>query len=280
MSGRNDGMPGGSWPGQGRCLGGFCVDSPLSAELVVAAAEAEGTPVALCLGPDQAGRPPLPAVRRIVFELAHQATVPTTVVYTGVRSLDGVEAALGLGCAAIDFDGSALPFERNVSLTTEAVRLAGGSACRVWGEIGAFGDFGRDDHGRCLYYDYAERFVVDTAVAGLSIALPSSDHATSGQERRRLATLRSRLVCDLSLHDASLLSSEDISGFVDIGLARLTFSRGQAALPASRPQPGASAYGQRINAIRLRLRLLSRAGLSGVPTCPTPADPERPRRKS
>ncbi|WP_300155146.1 class II fructose-bisphosphate aldolase [Solidesulfovibrio sp.] len=280
MSGRNDGMPGDPWPGQGRCLGGFCVDSPLSAELVVAAAEAEGTPVALCLGPDQAGRPPLPAVRRIVFELARQAAVPATVVYTGVRDLGGVANSLDLGCAAIDFDGSALPFERNVSLTAEAVRLAAGTACRVWGEIGAFGDFGRDDHGHCLYYDYAERFVCDTAVAGLSIALPSSDGATSGQERHRLATLRRRLACDLSLHDASLLSSEEISGFVDIGLARLTFSRGQAPPFTGRPLPGASAYEQRINAIRLRLRLLSRAGLAGVPACPTPAGPERPRRKS
>lgn len=275
MNDRNDAMPGGPWPGYGRCLGGFRVDSPLSAELVVAAAEAERSPIALCLGPDQAGRPPLPAVRRIVFELAHRASVPATVIHAGVRGLDGVEAALELGCAAIDFDGSALPFERNVSLTAEAVRLAAGTACRVWGEIGAFGDFGRDDHGYCLYYDYAERFVCDTKVTGLSIALPSSDGATTSQERHRLTSLRQHLACDLSLHDASLLSSEEISSFVDIGLARLTFSLGQAVRPAGRPLPGASAYEQRINAIRLWLRLVNRAGLGGVPPSPTPDDTEQ-----
>jgi fructose/tagatose bisphosphate aldolase len=168
---------------------------------------------------------------------------------------------LGLGFTSITFNGSFLPLERNIALTAEAVRLAAGMDGRVEGEIGAFGDFGRDGAGNCLYDELAERFARETGIAGLTVTLSPDQGDASPLNPLRLVRLRGRLACSISLHDACLLSAEDISLAVDSGVDRLSFSSclqaedtGRWEQARSGPMPG--------RVTRQRLRLM---GLPEVP---------------
>ena len=177
---------------------------------VLAAAEKESSPVGLCIDADLVAPKAIPSFASAVMSAAESAAVPVEVVFSHPRSLESVQVALDLGFPAILFDGSFLPFARNVGLTADAAAMAHRVGVTIEGKIGAFGDFGKDSSGRFLMDELAEKFVRDTAIDSLAVSMAMADDQTCCLDLERLASLRRRLTGGLSLDDATRLAPQDI----------------------------------------------------------------------
>jgi len=126
-------------------------------------------------------------------------------------SLETVKKAISLGFTSVMIDGSALPFEENISLTKSVVEYAHERGVSVEGELGVLGGIEEDVKGKAKFTDpdQVEEFVARTGVDALAIAVGTSHGAYkfSGEPRIRqdlIEEIHRRVPhCALVLHGAS-----------------------------------------------------------------------------
>jgi fructose-bisphosphate aldolase class II len=212
---------------QGRAIGSFNTYNLEITRAILSAAEAQGTPIFLAVGHGafvHAGFAPL---ARATLAAAEEASVPVAVHLDHSPEIGMVTRCIEAGFTSIMVDGSALPFDANVALTREAVHAAGGIA--VEAELGAVpGD--EDSSGRqqsdipMTDPDQAERFVKETAVDGLAVAIGNAHGFYSGEPKLNfdlLETLAKRVPVPLVLHGASGIPDEDIRRCIALGIRKI-----------------------------------------------------------
>lgn len=136
----------------------------------VAAAEAERAPVILQAGPGCREHTPLPILGKMFRHLAESASVPVVAHLDHGTSLDDCRAALDAGFTSLMFDGSKLPFCRNIDATAAAVRLAHSAGASCEGEIGFVGYAGGASSAG-TDPEEAARFAEATGVDALAISI-------------------------------------------------------------------------------------------------------------
>ncbi len=142
------------------------------------------------------------------------------------KSLGAVEIALDAGFSSVMFDGSHLPFEENVRLTAEAVRLAHSRGATCEGELGVlagFEDSVSSDRALLTDPDEAARFVEETGVDALAVAVGTSHGAYKfkGEPKidlGRLDAIRERVRVPLVLHGASGVPESLIAELSELGV--------------------------------------------------------------
>jgi fructose-bisphosphate aldolase class II len=213
------------------CVAVFSFTEPEVARAVVAIAEEEDSPVGLCINADLVETRGIEGLSVAALSLARNATVPVAVTFSHARSLEMVRLALDLGFSSVMFDGSFLPFARNIELTARAVDMAS-PGIAVEGEIGAFADFGTDSSGQFLICDLAEKFSRETGIDSLAVGIASDAGGSYCLVMDLLERLRRCAPAGLSLHDASLLTPQDILGVIAAGVNKLYFGDcpGEASL--------------------------------------------------
>ena len=118
---------------------------------------------------------PLVDIRNIAVAFARRASVPIAVHLDHSRSFEIAVSGLGAGFPSVMVDGSALPYEENVSLTAEVTRCAHAMGVDVEAELGHVGvgmnleDMTNTDH--FTNPDQAVDFVSRTGVDSLAIAV-------------------------------------------------------------------------------------------------------------
>ena len=110
----------------------------------------------------------------VMVLMAKRAKVPVVVHLDHGVDLDYIEKALKLGFTSMMFDGSALPYEKNVEMTKKAVALAKKYGVTIEAEIGKMAGITLNNEGitenrksdRSMYTDPAEAkdFVEKTGV--------------------------------------------------------------------------------------------------------------------
>lgn len=153
------------------------------------AAEAEGRPVILQVGPGARAHTPLPVLAAMLRHLADGAAVPVVLHLDHGESLAICRTAVELGFSSVMYDGSALPLAGNIARTAEIVAMAHAAGVSVEAELGIVGyPDGRPSQGT----DPAEvaRFVADTGVDALAVAVGSSHLMTRPDAALDLDRLR------------------------------------------------------------------------------------------
>lgn len=107
-----------------------------TAQAVLRAAEACGSPVMLQVSPGAIVYAGYESIRDIAFAEADRAAVPVIVHLDHCREPDVVARALDDGFNSVMFDGSLLPLEENVEVTHEIVTRATSNGIAVEGELG------------------------------------------------------------------------------------------------------------------------------------------------
>ncbi|MHB8068868.1 MAG: class II fructose-bisphosphate aldolase [Desulfobaccales bacterium] len=205
------------------CIGAFSVSNSEVAKAVLDIAAEEGSPVGLCINADLLETPAIEALSAVAMSMAKISAVPVVVTLSHARSLDMVKLALDLGFSSVMFDGSFLPFARNVEMTARAVDMAGPGVA-VEGEIGAFTDFGKDSSGQFLICDLAETFSRETGIDSLAVGIASDGGRNYCLVMDILERLRLCAPGGLSLQDASLLTSREILPVIAAGVNKLYFN--------------------------------------------------------
>jgi fructose-bisphosphate aldolase class II len=204
-------------------------------EAVVAAAASRATGVILQISENavryRAGRfAPLAFASAAVAE---QAGVPISIHLDHVTDDDLLAQALvslpRSGISSVMYDAGALPYEENVARTQRAARLAHDAGLWVEAELGYVGgklNAPQSAHAAGVRTDpdEAERFVADTGVDGLAVAVGSS-HAmavrTAHLDHDLIARLRAQVPVPLVLHGSSGVPLAELRLAVESGITKV-----------------------------------------------------------
>ncbi|MFJ3957126.1 class II fructose-bisphosphate aldolase [Arthrobacter sp. NPDC090010] len=196
------------------------------AQGILAGAERAGRPVILQLSQNAVtyhGSPT--AIAAAITAAARESGADASLHLDHITDVDLLQRAAALGASSAMYDGAHLPFTENVAQTRAMVEW--GAAHGVWieAELGEIG--GKDGaHAPGVRTDPSEarRFVDDTGVAALAVAVGSS-HAmteqTAALDRALIRSLAAVVPVPLVLHGSSGVPDEELRRAVASGMVKI-----------------------------------------------------------
>ncbi len=194
----------------GHAVAGLVCQGWEDARAYVAAAEAEGAPVILQVGPGARAHMPLPVWAAMLGGLADMAGVPVVLHLDHGTDAAECRAAIDLGFTSVMFDGSALSLADNIHRTGNVAAMARSAGVSCEGEIGFVGyaDGAASDG---TDPDEAARFAAETGVDAMAVSVGNM-HLQRTQEGRidrgRLDAIAARTRVPLVIHGGSGLSHD------------------------------------------------------------------------
>ncbi len=177
------------------------------------AAEAEGRPVILQVGPGARAHMPLSVWAEMLKVLTDEANVPVVSHLDHGTTLAECEEAIALGFTSVMFDGSKLPLDENIRVTKHITQLAHLQGISCEGEIGFVG-YAHGANSKGTDPTEAERFALETGVDAMAISI-GNVHLQVGQsaviDQARLNAIQARTKVPLVIHGGSGIPSHERS---------------------------------------------------------------------
>lgn len=215
-------------------VGAFNVENMEMMQAVLAAAEAEQSPVILQTTPSTLKYAPTTVFAAMARAMAEKASVPVAMHLDHGNSFELCERAVRDGYTSVMIDGSKLPLEENIALTRRVVEMARkyNPDLNVEAELGRLG--GKEDNvvvkeGEDIYTDPEEavRFVAESSVDSLAVAIGTAHGFYKGKPKLdfvRLAQLRDAVPVPLVLHGSSGVPDEDVARAIELGVCKVNFA--------------------------------------------------------
>ena len=199
---------------------------------VLSAAEALNVPVIIMHAQCHEEYAPLDIVGPIMLLMAKKAKVPVCVHLDHCEDLDYLKRAIDIGFTSVMLDASGLPYDENVKMTKEAVRLAHPKNISVEAEIGVLG--GREAGNQKLLTkeemytdpDLAKKFVDDTNIDALACSFGTAHGIYKVKPELDFDRIkRINKLCNLPLvmHGGSGVSSEDYVKAIKCGVRKINY---------------------------------------------------------
>lgn len=217
---------------RGRAVAAFNIITLEHAEAVVAGAEEAGVPVVLQLSENAVkfrGGQLLP-ISRAAVAVAEAAGVPVGLHLDHVKSSDLLRQAVDAGFSSVMYDAAHLPYAENLEATRSAADWAHVNGLWIEAELGEVGGKNGaaplDPHapGARTDPDEARRFVADSGVDALAVAIGSSHAMTSrtaALDHALLARLAKTVDVPLVLHGSSGLPDGELAAAVTGGIRKV-----------------------------------------------------------
>ena len=213
----------------GFAVGAFNVNNMEIVQGIVEAANESAAPVILQASQGAikyAGLSFVVALARVAQE---QAKVPVALHLDHGTSFEQAMACIREGFSSVMFDGSHLPLEENIRLTSLVVKVAHATGVSVEGEIGRIGgtedDITVDEWEASLADpDEAVRFAQETGIDALAAAIGSAHGFYKGEPKLdfdRLATIHQRANVPMVLHGGSGIPDEAIRKAISLGVRKI-----------------------------------------------------------
>ena len=196
-------------------------------QAVIEAAEESNSPVILGTAEVLLPYGELKLIAPSVIAAAKRAKVPVVVHYDHGLTFDRCIEALKLGFSSVMFDGSAKPYEQNISETREMVKIAHAFGATVEGEIGHVGEAAKEDNLLTDMYTTAEEakeYLNATGVDALAVAIGSAHGVYKKKPMlniERLKEISDEVKVPLVLHGGSGLSDDDFKNTIRNGIAKV-----------------------------------------------------------
>ncbi len=213
----------------GYALPGFNVSNAELALGVLDAAEARRAAVLLQLNRSNAEHlGGLEAATAVLRTLAERAASPVGVHLDHGADVATLRRAVAAGCTSLMYDGSTLPFDRNLRETLAAAQLAAGAGVALEAELGHVG--GREpgvvtSEAQLTDPAAAARFVDETGVDALAVSVGTA-HGLAGEVRidlvRELRAATHGL--PLVLHGGSGVAPGELAEAVAAGVRKVNVS--------------------------------------------------------
>lgn len=199
---------------------------------VISAAEELNVPVIIMHAQCHEEYAPLDIVGPIMLLMAKKAKVPVCVHLDHCEDLDYLKRAINIGFTSVMLDASSLPYDENVKMTKEAVRLAHPKNISVEAEIGVLG--GREAGNQKpltkeeMYTDpdLAKKFVDDTNIDALACSFGTAHGIYKVKPELDFDRIqRINKLCNLPLvmHGGSGVSSEDYVKAIKCGVRKINY---------------------------------------------------------
>ncbi len=212
----------------GFCIPAFNVYNMESAMGVVKAAEEMRAPIIMQVYPRLMKEETGYYLAPVILAAAKRATVPVCFHLDHGPSELETTRSLRYGATGIMLDGSTLPFEENIALTKRVVDICGFADVQVEGELGHVGTTNDDEMDEFTTPEDAKRFVEETGVACLAVAVGTAHGRYSKPPKldiERIKAIREATNnTALVLHGGSGVPDEEIKKAVAAGVRKMNFA--------------------------------------------------------
>ena len=200
---------------------------------VLAAAEAQKSPVIIGTAEILLPFGPLEELAEFLIPMAKKASVPVVVHFDHGLSFDKCIEALKLGFSSIMYDCSTDTYEENIRKVKELTQIAHCFGATVEGELGHVGDNEGSAEGSsnlndpAMFYTdpaQAKDYVARTNIDALAIAVGTAHGAYKMKPKldfQRIAAIRDLLEVPLVLHGGSGLSDQDFHRAIEEGISKV-----------------------------------------------------------
>jgi fructose-bisphosphate aldolase class II len=197
----------------------------------VMAAEQRKSPLILPFNQEVTPKIPMEIGIPLAVNAARRASVPVAVILDHGKSLEDAVRAIHLGASSVMFDGSHLPYKKNVSQTREVVRVAHAVGACVEAELGGLPGSAVDleDRGPEASFtdpDQAADFVQRTGVDTLAISFGNAHGVYKGEphlDLDRVRKIHDRVDVPLVMHGASGLAEDVYPRIVESGISKVCY---------------------------------------------------------
>ncbi|WP_018664301.1 ketose-bisphosphate aldolase [Heyndrickxia acidiproducens] len=172
-------------------------------------------------------------VAQVIYECNH-SRIPIAIHLDHGASIEQVIHAIQLGFTSVMIDSSHLPFEENIKVTQEVVKIAHSVGVSVEAELGTIGDTGNTVEGgvtEVIYTDpdRAAEFVSRTNIDSLAVAIGTAHgiYPKNVKPKLRLDILEKitkAVDIPLVLHGGSSNPDEEIAKAVQLGISKINIS--------------------------------------------------------
>ncbi len=199
---------------------------------VLSAAEALNVPVIIMHAQCHEEYAPLDIVGPIMLLMAKNAKVPVCVHLDHCEDLTYLKRAIDLGFTSVMIDASSKPYDENVFLTKEAVKLAHAKNVSVEAEIGILGGREAGDSKPLskeeMYTDplLAKRFVEDTKIDALACSFGTAHGIYKVKPEldfERISKISELCKLPLVMHGGSGVSHEDYKKAIKRGVRKINY---------------------------------------------------------
>ena len=202
-----------------------------SVKFAVMAAEEAKLPIIIQYFPGFAKHAPLEDIRNIAMDFAYRASVPVCVHLDHSWTFDIVVSGLGARFPSVMVDGSSLPYEQNVELTSSVTKVAHVMGVDVEAELGhvGVGTNLEDYQNKDLFTDpnQAIKFVEATGCDSLAVAVGNA-HGNYVKlpvlDFDRIKELRKVLSIPLVMHGGSDIPYDQMQEAVRCGMSKFNIA--------------------------------------------------------
>lgn len=213
----------------GYAVGAFNCNNLEIVQAIIAAAEAEKSPVIMQASQGAIKYAGLDYITAMAKIAAEQASVPVALHIDHGTSFEQVMKCIRSGFSSVMIDGSKLPLEENIALTKKVVDVAHAVGVSVEAELGKIGGTEDDihvDEKDALFTnpDEAKTFVEQTGVDALAIAIGTAHGQYKGKPEldfARLEKIKSLIATPIVLHGSSGVADEDIKKAISLGVRKV-----------------------------------------------------------
>ncbi len=216
---------------EGYAVGAFNTVNMESAQAIFTAAEEERSPF-ICQITETTIKYTNPEeLVAIVKVLADRATVPVALHLDHGRTFERVMQFLRLGMTSAMIDGSLQKdgktprtYDENVEVTRKVIEAARALGVTVEGEIGRLGQVAGAEEDILTDPDEAEKFVNDTGVDLLAIAIGTTHGLFKGKPfiaHDRIREIRKRIPTILVMHGGTGVPDEDVQQATKEGISKI-----------------------------------------------------------
>ena len=216
---------------RGCAIGAFNTPNLECIRAVIDTAEKYNVPVIISHAELHEEVAPLDVIGPIMVLSAENAKVPVCVHLDHCETLDYMARALEIGFTGVMYDGSLLPYEKNVANTIQAVAMAKPYRAGVEAEIGQLasreGGIG-ENAGGPVYTDpdLAVKFVRQTGIDALAPSFGTAHGIYKSKpvlDLERVAVIKERVGLPLVMHGGSGVSPEDYRTAIQNGIRKINY---------------------------------------------------------
>jgi len=219
-------------------VGSFNAWDMLSARNIIATAEAMRSPVIISLWKTELDFAGEKELFELCISYGRSARVPVIVFLDHAQELEDLKRAISFGATSVMIDGSHLPIQKNIALTSRAAEIAHHAGISIEGELGILGEEEGSEPQEDGFTDVlqAERFVRETGIDALAVAIGNAHgyyRKAPNLDFARLESIRVRVNIPLVLHGGSGIPDRDLQRAIDMGITKVNIgAEGRTAFVA------------------------------------------------
>lgn len=214
---------------EGYAVGAFNCNNMEIVQAIVAAAEAEKSPVIIQASQGAIKYAGLEYIVKLVETAANSVSVPVALHLDHGTNFDQVVKCIRYGFSSVMIDGSKLPLDENIAVTNKVLDIARPIGVSVEAELGKIGGTEDDvtvSEKEAMFTspEEAKKFVDETGIKSLAIAIGTAHGPYKGIPKldfERLKTIKELVKIPIVLHGSSGVADEDVKKAIELGVRKV-----------------------------------------------------------